>query len=295
MSWKRTAFWLASLVLVGGLWSQAEGQTTKRGSIETLVQQLERGDYDRLDELLQREGEALPVLLERAGHRSAEVRVRALDLLARIDLKDDGLLNREGVIRALVEAIDGSEKNPDVVNEALSSLEKIDPRKATPALTGALLTQLKNGSARAALILGRLEDPALIPLLEPYLASRSKAVAGSTKLAMAKLGDRRYFLEVLSELNVEGPKRSEAMRKLVYIGNKAAVREIARFLYDPGVPPSQVGPRDRVVHLPYRYMAAWALGQLVDNPPMKKDVGLLSEKDIEIWKTWWDAHRHENP
>jgi len=295
MNWKRATFWSASLVpvLVLGFLSQASWQ--ERGSIETLIQRLERGDYNRLDELLEREEEALPVLLKRARHPRGEVRVTALDLLARIDLKDDGVLNRDEVIRVMVEAIDGSEKDPSVVDEALNSLQKIDPRKVTPALVDALLTQLKNGRARAARVLGQVGDPSLIPRLTPFLASPDKAVIEVTRQALAKLGDQRFLAEILAELDVEGPVQAKAFEKLAYIGNPSTVRKIAQFLYAPGAPPSVIGPRDRVGYLPYSHMAAWALGQIVDNPPVKKDLGLLTEQDIETWKAWWDAHQHEYP
>jgi hypothetical protein len=98
------------------------------------------------------------------------------------------------------------------------------------------------------------------------------------------------------ELDVEGPVRSKAFEKLAYIDSASTVRDIAQFLYDSSSPTSEIGPRDRVVYLPYSYMAAWALEQIVDTPPVtRKDVALFSEQDIEIWRAWWESHQHEYP
>jgi hypothetical protein len=78
----------------------------------------------------------------------------------------------------------------------------------------------------------------------------------------------------------------------VYIKNKSSVSDIAPFLYESGAPKSLA---DDVHTVPYRYFAGWALGEIIDNPPVKKPLGAFSEQDTEIWQTWWEAHQHEYP
>jgi HEAT repeat protein len=283
-----------SLLLLG-FWSQVKvmGQEVKRENIKSLLSRFERGNDDGFEELLEREDEALPALLAQTRNReaSASVRVKALDLLTRIDLSDDGVLNRDELLQAMVQAIDGSESNVEVVNETLWSLDWMDPRKVTPQMTQALIFQLKQGHERAIRVLGRLEDPALIPVLEPY-ASEKGRVGDLARQALAKLGDEHYLAGILAELDTEGPRRSEAFEKLAYIGDESTIRVIAQFLYHPGTPASRSLD---VGYVPYRHTAAWTLGQIIENPPVKKDLGHLSEQDIELWQAWWEAHQHEYP
>jgi hypothetical protein len=69
------------------------------------------------------------------------------------------------------------------------------------------------------------------------------------------------------------------------------VRKIVQFLWDMGV--TEPASRD-VRYIPYRFLAAWALSQIVDNPPMKKDLAALyTEQDIKKWQAWWEDHQHE--
>jgi len=42
-------------------------------------------------------------------------------------------------------------------------------------------------------------------------------------------------------------------------------------------------------------MASWTLGQVVEEPPLKKDLNQLDERDIETWKGWWESHQQEYP
>ncbi len=294
MKRKLVISWLVALLLAGGLEGRAIAQGVSRQSVEQLLASFEQGDYSRLDDLLERKEEAVTTLRVRARHRQANVRVTALDLLGRIDLKDDGILNRDDVIDTMINTIDGSETNVDVLDEALRQLDRIDPKKASPRIVRALLLQLERGRARAIRVLGRLGDPTVRSVLERYV-SQKRGVGELAQQALAKLGDERYLNEIIAELNVEGPVRSKAIEKLAYIASKSTVREIAKFLYDPRMPPSEIGPRDRVGYLPYQHTAAWALGQIVENPPVQKDLGLLTEQDIEAWKAWWEAHQGEYP
>jgi HEAT repeat protein len=82
-------------------------------------------------------------------------------------------------------------------------LQRMDPQKATPMLTKALLAQLEQGQAKAAWVLGRLGDRALRPDLERYAGSPEKAVAELSKQALAKLGHERSLAEIVAELHAD--------------------------------------------------------------------------------------------
>ena len=198
------------------------------------------------------------------------------------------------MIRAMAETIDGSEPDAAVVDKALQHLQLIDPQKVTPMLKKALLAHLEQGQAKAAWVLGQIGDPALSPELERYAGSPDKAVAELSKQALAKLGHEQYLAEILAELHADDVRvRSEAFRKLVYVQSEATVRAIAHFLSDPG-PPASDDPH--VQYTPYRFLAAWALGQIVDTPPVKKDLAALyTQQDAEVWKTWWELSQHSYP
>jgi HEAT repeat protein len=284
--WLLVMFWIVPLI------SHGQNQGFDQAKAEALLSELEKGNYTPLKEFLAMGEATIPILLKRLKEKEPRVRWTALDLLGRIDSRDDEVLNQDEIINAMVKAIDGSEREGSVIERGLWFLQKIDPKKATPEMIQALLTQLENGQARAARILGRIGDIALRSGLEPYANSSDKVVAMLTRDALAKLGDQKYLAEILAELDVNDVwVRSEAFRKLAYIGNKAAVRKITQFLSDPG-PPLSDSPH--VEYTPYRFLAAWALSRIVDNPPVKKKE-FYNDQDVAVWLAWWREHQHEYP
>jgi hypothetical protein len=296
MKTKHSVGGLLSFALLLGLTHGLMGQESPRGtSIDNLAARFEQGDHDSLEQILTRGTEAIPVLLKRTKNAPPGTRAVALDLLSRIDINDYNRLNRAEVVRAMLDAISGSETSREVVEEALRSLDWLDPRQATPELTSSLIIQLHQGHVRAIPLLGRFGDATVRGVLEPY-ASRPGRVGESAREALAKLGDQRRLNEIMADLNSQGPKRSDTLRKLAYIKNPSTVRQIAQLLYDNQVPPAERGPRDVVIYFPYRYEAAAALQRIVDNPPVNKERTLqLTEQDIEAWKRWWEAHQQEYP
>jgi hypothetical protein len=283
---------LGMFVFISGFWNQGMAQSVNDKIIEEHFLKFEQGDYEHIDEFLNIGDGVLPVLLNQARDARASNRLTALYLLRLFDLENDGVLNKDEVIQTILRGIDVSETNGAVVDEALRSLEFMDRGMISPPVIKNLLIQLENGHERAALILGQLGDKSLIPLLEPYLANQDKRVADAAKQAMAKLGDKRSYDEIVAELAIDGRTRIEAMKKLAYIGNKSSVQEIAKFLYDSSVPPKSLA-EDVGYNVPYCYAAAMALGQIIEDPPIKENYGMLSKQDLEGWRTWWEAHQHE--
>ena len=287
--------WLLSLACVILLRTDLAGQELKsRSSIDDLATRFERGEHDSLSEILARRNEVIPVLLLRAKHPRANVRAAALDLLDRIDLAFNPNLTMPEVIQVMFDAINGNERNDDVVEEALRSLERLNPPAPMPQLINALILQLQRGHERAIPLLGRVGDSTVRGILEPY-ASKSGRIGERAREALAKLGDERFLREILAQLELEGPRRSDAFRKLAYVRNKSTVRDVAGFLYHPGGPAPVVGSIDVVIYFPYRYEAAAALKQMIDHPPVSKRTTQLNEQDIETWKHWWEAHQAEYP
>jgi HEAT repeat protein len=284
---------LCPVFLVMVLSSSGQSQGSDQGRAQALLTGLEKRG-EGLDELLAIGNTITPLLLSRLGDKQPEVRRTALDLLGRLDLQDDGVLNRGETIDVMVKAINGSEPNDIVRDIALRYLEQIDSRKAPPSMIQALLIQLQNGHARAVRVLGRVGDPSLRPALEPYAVSPDEAVATLTRQALAKLGDQHYLAEILAELDAEDREvRSDVFRKLAYIGDKTTIRQIAQFLWNLDGPALASSGLSDIVD---RFFAAWALSQIVDNPPAKKDLATLyTEQDIKTWQAWWEAHQHEYP
>jgi len=296
MKMKQSAGSLLFFALLVGFAPTLMGQVSPGGTgIDNLIERFGQGDHDALESILARGNEAIPILLKQTKDVRPKTRAIALDLLSRIDINDYDRLNRAQVIRSMLDAISSSETSREVVEEALRSLNWLDPQQVTPELVNSLILQVHRGYGRAIPLLGRFGDATVRAVLEPY-AERSGRVGESAREALAKLGDQRRLNEILSDLNSEGPKRSDTLRKLAYIKNRSTVRQIARLLYDNGIPALESGPRDVIMYLPYRYEAAAALQRIVDNPPTNKERTLqLTEEDIQAWKAWWEAHQREYP
>ncbi len=239
--------------------------------------------------ILVEEGDlVLLYLVSKSQSHDEKERRAAIEVLGRIDEKDDGILNKEEIINVIVDALEDS--NPKVLNKALGFLMDIDEKKVDKKIVDALIKQLDKGQGKAARILGRVGDPSLIPVLKQYLG-KNVGMTINVRQALAKLGEKKYFDEIVTELESNNHNiRVNAIRNLGYIGNKEAIKKIAEFLFNEENPISE--SRD-IKHIPCRYIAVETLSELISNPPMKKKVaGLYTEEDIKIWRKWWLENKH---
>jgi hypothetical protein len=260
---------------------------------QEILSEIEEGNSARLEEFLAMRNRAIPALQERLKDSRPSIRENALQLLGRIDIQDDGVLNQDQVIDAMVDAITGSEPSREIVHTALWYLSAIAPNKVSPAMMQGLLLQLHNSQPLAARILGQVGDASLRPVLEPYLSSKDKALAELTRQALAKLGDPRCLSEIVAELDSQDVQvRSDAFEKLAYIRSRNTVRKIAHFLWNTD---ALASPSPDVWLIPYRYLAADALSRIVNKPPLKKELYEWDDEDIRLWQTWWESHQQEYP
>lgn len=278
----------------------AEDAVIDRNKIDTIIEELKVGECHQREILMDMGDVIIPILIEKTTAPDARMRRAALDVLGRMDTRDDRVLNREKIIEVMVNAL--ADPDPKCADDALRFLLCMDPRKADQRMINALLQQLEKGRARAARVLGWVGDSSLIPILEKYIESNDKTVADSAKQALAKLGVEKHLEEIISELNRGIPSgspmhpkeysaRGRAMKKLAYIGGKRAVVELAKILFETENPISM--SRDHKL-IPYRYGAGYFLQDLVPDPPVRKKTSLIyKEQDIQVWRAWWLEHRHE--
>ncbi len=297
---RKSQFVAVTIIIFLGFVLRVEAQSLPQEELERLFFKIEQGDYDQVDMFLGRADEASSLLREHAEANSPRVRETALELLGKMDLRDDNILNQDEIISAMIKAIDGLETDESVINTALWYLQRVDTTKTTPLMIQASVNQLENGYARAAHLLGRLGDRSLIPTLEHYAASQDKAVAEASKEALAKLGEQRYLAEILAELDSGNVHiRDKAFEKLSYIGNKATVRRISQFLWykDTSASEKYDSEDSDIGYVPPSFLAAETLGKIVDNPPMKRDADGIPypAEDIGTWQDWWEAHQYEYP
>lgn len=252
---------------------------------------LKRGDYDAVETFLEPPEPGIAFLLKktRSGPRA---RATALEILTRVDLADDGVVNRPEVIAALADAVALDVENPTVVDEGLRGLARAEGASPPAGLVTALQARADAGSVRAIQALGVVGDDAAIAALAPHLQASDPARVEWARCAMAKLGDPESLAAVVADLAAPGPQRNRTFERLAYIRDPSTTAAVAAFLADPGAP---VSPDRDVGHAPYRFMAAWALGQIVPDPPRQVDVGAVQEADVIAWRAWWAEHASEFP
>lgn len=158
-----------------------------------------------------------------------------------------------------------------------------------------LLGELKNGNPKAALELGRSGDISVIPTLKAYAElnePQNQGVAEAARLALAKLGERKYFEEVLSEFkqDVDVRKKAEAVKKLGYIGTKECIKDLAEYIDTPLVIPP-LGDSKTHISVPLKQIILETLGETVPNPPVKKKAGFFNNEDVAKWKKWWQENK----
>jgi hypothetical protein len=136
-------------------------------------------------------------------------------------------------------------------------------------------------------------------------------VQGNTQVALAQLGDREMFDQIVSELSDK--YAYEAVRKLEFIGGKQAVNaliqslnmteETARKLQNLETPQkaylpiwraSAIGVQGEIEQEtctpfsshPYQACVMGVLGLMVKDPPLRANAK-VSPENIHIWKDWW--------
>lgn len=282
--------WTWCLALVALFASACRAQD---GHLNAAFKRLMAGDHDALPVFLESPEQAVAFLVARTAGGSPRAQVAALQALTAVDLADTGVVDRPEVVLALAAAVAPSQSRPDVVDEGLRGLQRLGPGVAVPGnLVEHLLGRAAEGEVRAVAVLGLVGDASLIPVLHVYLGHADPGMVDWAGRALARLGDAQALNAILAELGLDGPARNRAFEKLAYARQQATVAAIAVWLDSPGRPVS--ADRD-VGHPAYREMAAWALGEIVPDPPLRKAAGMLSEADIETWRAWWSTNADRFP
>jgi len=156
----------------------------------------------------------------------------------------------------------------------------------------------------------------LIPVLEEYAelaVNPLEPVRTEAKLALAKLGNKKYLAEIIAELTTTNSPafqaeldlerrgglqptravyvamreiRSRAFKKLAYINDPSTTKTIASFLYDTEDPNLDPGKGDAVYETPAQ-LAVRTLRNIVKNAPQSDD--------IATWQQWWEQNKDKYP
>jgi hypothetical protein len=158
-----------------------------------------------------------------------------------------------------------------------------------------LFTQLADGESWAAWVLGRAGNPDLIPRLKQFAKYQSPLLRAAVRDALARLGDKQALTEIVAELESnELARRNDALETLAYAGSRSTVSRIAQLLGDMRQGNVE-SDSDSVYEPPSGHIAAWALSQIIEEPPLREEVAFITDEDIEVWKAWWSAHSAEYP
>jgi hypothetical protein len=142
-------------------------------------------------------------------------------------------------------------------------------------------------------------------------------VQGNTQVALAQLGDREMFDQIVSELS--NKNAYEAVRKLEFIGGKQAVdalihsldmtEEAARKLQNLETPQrsylpiwraSSIGVQGEIEQEtctpfsshPYQECVMGVLPLMVKDPPVPPNAK-MNKENIQIWKDWWAKNKDQ--
>ena len=140
-------------------------------------------------------------------------------------------------------------------------------------------------------------------------------VQGNTQVALAQLGDREMFDQIVSELSDK--YAYEAVRKLEFIGGKQAVEALIHSLdmaeeaagklqnletpqrsYLPIWTASSIGVQGEIEQEtctpfsshPYQACVLGVLALMVKDPPLPANAK-MSKDNIQIWKDWWTKNQ----
>ncbi len=178
-----------------------------------------------------------------------------------------------------------------------------------------LREKLKRGETREALeaILeaGKSGDKAFVPYLKE-LASRPDfgpsiyTLPSYAQMALAKLGEEPYLSAIIKDLDSTNIfAQDRAIERLGKVGGRPAFKEFFRLLDDKKYRSETVTDADIAkmreigatvmrkgdqILEPRSFLVMKLLSTLVENPPVSPDA-IPTEKDIPIWKVWFDKHR----
>jgi len=183
----------------------------------------------------------------------------------------------------------------------------------------ATIARIQQGDEDAILEAGRSGDSSFIPALEAKAQERQtdrRTIAA--KMALAKLGIKKYLDEVLLEATDPtnspaykarekshggSPSRfdelwvqMEAFKELEYVKDRSTVKVLASFLYDKENPEDYVVGGDVVFDSPSN-TAMRILAKMVDNPPQ---INLPTDNTthdarLKIWQEWWEKNKGKYP
>lgn len=190
---------------------------------------------------------------------------------------------------------------------------------AADAAKEAMTARIQQADEDAILEAGRSGDTNFIPALEAKAQERQtdrRTIAA--KMALAKLGVRKYLDEILLEARnpanspaYKGREKSnggfpsqfdklwvqmEAFKKLEYIKDRSTVKTLASFLYDKENREDYLVGGDVVFDSPSD-TAMRILAQMVDNPPQTNlpVVNETHDARVKIWQQWWEKNKDKYP
>ena len=140
---------------------------------------------------------------------------------------------------------------------------------------------------RAAAVGGKAMIPALRRIAKPGMDPRT--IPGEAQVALAKLGDRAAFDEIVHELEW-GEGNGSAAEKLGQVGSVEAVRVLLRFFYAHAADPDRFQSHGDYGFDSMRGVVE-VLASFVRNPPSA--AGMVSG-DAKDWAAWWDINK-SNP
>jgi HEAT repeat protein len=150
-----------------------------------------------------------------------------------------------------------------------------------------LAEKIKTGDYESILEMGTSGDRTIIPYLKVLASKESKwIVHDNAQMALAKLGEKEYLNQILAEVDAESPDiQDKAMKKLSYVGGKAAFKKFYELL-DDNDPRQSESPC--IIFFTRSTTAMFFLREMVANPPTTK----AGAEYIRIWKEWFDQNKH---
>ncbi len=187
--------------------------------------------------------------------------------------------------------------------------EKRNTNALSSDLRQSTIQAAEKGNANAILELGRSGNSSVIPTLKELRTRETNKAMGSVssraQMALARLGDAEAMSEILTEMKSDDPTvQDNAIRKLVYVSNDEAIRNLIALLDDAGprkmkeYDPEQRGPhgeipQGKIIYLPINVMAMKALAEIVPNPVIASGKEPTQE-EIQLWLEWWKLNRNKN-
>lgn len=164
-----------------------------------------------------------------------------------------------------------------------------------------LKERAQKNDSKAVLELGEEGDGSVVQMLRELRKKGEKhfgAPGANAQMALAKLGEKKEFDEIVGELNSEDPRTQDnAIEKLTYIGGPKAIKALCPLLQMDktrrpkwNMPVGGVNPKGKVFYASLGVMAARALAKIVDSPPVPPKE-IPSNEDLSKWKAWWESNR----